>query len=169
MKLIIINGPSGIGKSTVALKVAETMDAVLIDIDELRRSIPNYREDKKNSLNLAYQETTKKIEECLNSGKSVVIDKTITNEDVINLFIETGKKFKAQIFEFILFADKNITKDRADKRGYRPDSLLDASRVEEIWEKINLLRLQRPQAIIINTDTKEIEEVFQEIISILSK
>jgi deoxyadenosine/deoxycytidine kinase len=50
MKLIILNGPCGVGKSTVAQKLHEVIPlSFLLDIDAQRRFISKHREFKEES------------------------------------------------------------------------------------------------------------------------
>ncbi|MDO8624225.1 MAG: zeta toxin family protein [bacterium] len=169
MKLIILNGPSGIGKSTIATRLHEKMsNSALIDVDELRRSIPNYREQRAESLKLAYQKTGEAIESHFKNGQDVIIDKVISESSILDSFIEIGKKFDANAYEILLFADKEASQKRADERGYKPGSLLTRERVGEMWEMADALCKQRPNAIVIDTAHMSIEDVFERVKSVVA-
>lgn len=170
MKLIILNGPSGVGKSTVAARLCSQIPAsVLIDIDELRRTIPDYREKREESLRLAHELAVNTIGNSLGGGHSVIVDKAISDSGTLDSFIELGKKHGAEVYEFILFTDKETLQRRADARGYRPGSLLTRERVGEMWEEANSLREQRPNAIVIDTTFLSIDETFSNIETIVSE
>jgi predicted kinase len=162
LKLIILNGPSGVGKSTIAIRLHQWLaSSVIIDIDELRRTmISDYRERREESLRLAYELAVSVIEDNLKDGHNVIIDKAISSTDIIDSFIKTGKKNGAEVYEFFLFADKATVQKRADERGYRPGSLLTRERVGESWDKADALRQKRTEAIVIDTAQKDTDQVF---------
>jgi predicted kinase len=164
MKLIIINGPSGVGKSTIAARLHKELQAsILIDVDELRREIPEYRERREESLRLAYERTADIIEQELKEGHDIIIDKAISYSDTLDAFIDRGKKCGAEIYDFLLFADKATVQLRAGDRGYKPGSLLTPEKVGELWEKANALRKERTAVIVIDTAELNIDEVYEQI------
>lgn len=164
MKLIILNGPSGVGKSTISSRLqTDIADAVLIDVDELRRSIPNYKEQRRESLLLAYEKTRDAIVSILREGKTVIIDKAISFTDTLDSFVTTGKEYGADVREVILFAPREVVQGRADERGYKPGSLLTRERVGELWDQLNGLREERSQAIVIDTQGLSIEETYEKV------
>jgi predicted kinase len=83
-KLIVINGPCGIGKNTIAEKYKDKHPrALVVDIDETRRSIEGYRENKEKSLEQAYESAYTVATEHLNNGYDVVIPKLISSPTVL--------------------------------------------------------------------------------------
>lgn len=164
MKLIIINGPSGIGKSTITAELIRSLPhAVALDVDEMRRQIPNYRELREESLQLVYKQTAAAIKEHAANGFDVMIDKAISSAEVLDSLVATGEECGAEVFEFLLFADKTTVQSRADARGYRPGSLLTRERVGEMWDQFDTLRHQRPSAILIDTSLLTLEDSLTKI------
>lgn len=161
MKLVILNGPTGVGKSTLAVRLHDQMSSsVLLKIDELRRTIPNYRENRRESLELAYQMATSAMERHFEDGQDVIIDKTIADAEVLDRFTDIAKKHGAEIYEFLLFAEQDVLQKRADDRGYIPGGLLTPERVGEHWERANELRSLRTSAVVIDTTNLTPDEVF---------
>lgn len=161
MKLIILNGPAGVGKSTVAARLHSQMPAsVLIDIDELRRTIPGYPEKREETLRLAYEYAANAIEDGLKAGSDVIIDKGIYQPEVLDTFISVANKCGANVMEFLLFAEKETVKKRAEERGFKPGGLLTLEKVEQHWASADALRTQRTGAIVIDTTHISPEEVF---------
>ncbi len=164
MKLIIINGPTGVGKSTLAARLHEEMpSSVLLDIDELRRTIPNYRERGEESLRLAYDMAAGAIGNAHQAGKDVIVDKTIGDESIFERFMEAAREHGAEAYEFLLFGSKDSVQARADARGYRPGSLLTPEKVGMHWERANELKDKRPNAMVIDTSNLSSEEVFKTV------
>jgi adenylate kinase family enzyme len=164
MKLILINGPTGIGKSTVAQKLHESHPlSFLVDIDALRRYISGYRDQKEESKNLSLLVSEAIIDTYLKSNHDVIVDKVFTNVKTVDRLIELGKKYNAEIHEFILNASKELVIERAEKRGYRENGLLTPEKVVQFWEGIQEYIKVRPDATVINIETLTQEEVYKHI------
>ena len=164
MKLIILNGPPGVGKSTVAARLHEEIQSsVLVDVDGLRRAVHDYKEHREESLLMAYKLTTDAILNQLMNGQDVIIDKAVSEGDILDTFIEAGRKHGARIYEFLLFADKATVQKRAFRRGYKPGSLLTPEKVNELWERSEILRKQRPAAVVIDTTHLTADEAFRAV------
>jgi len=158
MKLIIVNGPTGIGKSTVAKKIHEKLPlSFLLDIDAQRRYISKYKENRKESGELSLVVSRAIANEYLKSGHDVIIDKVIVNTTTALGFIELGKKHNADIYEFILNSSRETLIKRAEERGYRDESLLTPERVERFWEEIQEYIKDNPEAIVIDTESLDVD------------
>jgi len=153
MKLILINGPSGVGKSTVAERLHREIPlSLLVEVDVWRRFISAYKEHTDESLKLAYQYTTDAIESYLKTGNSVIVDKVLLDApEILDAITLLGAKYGAEIHEFVLTAEKEKVIERAAQRGYSPDSLLTPQKVEELWESAEKFRHERSGATVIDT------------------
>ena len=164
MKLIIINGPTGIGKSTVAKKIHDKLPlSFLLDIDAQRRYISDYRKNRKESSELSFVVSRAIVDEYLKSGHSVIIDKVIFKTTTISDFIELAKKHNAKVYEFILNLDKKTLINRAKERGYKDEGLLTSEKVEEFWETTQEYIKNRPDAVVIDTKNLNVEGVIKMI------
>ena len=164
MKLILINGPTGVGKSTIAQKIHQGLPlSFLLDIDAQRRYISGYREHRGESLDLVIKLSLAMVENYLQSKHDVVIDKVLTDVEVAERFLELGRKYNATVFEFVLNVDKETLMARAEERGYKEGGMLTPEKVPEFWERIQNYIKEKPQAIIVNTKNLNIEETFEYI------
>ena len=164
MKLILINGPTGIGKSTVAQKIHQAHPlSFLVDIDAVRRYISGYREHKNESKQLSLFVSESIVDTYLKSGHDVIIDKVFVDADIVDRFFELGKKYNANTHEFILNASKELVIKRAEERGYRENSLLTPEKVKKFWEEIQEYIKKRPQAVVIDIERLNQGEVYKYI------
>ncbi len=164
MKLILINGPPGVGKSTVAEKLHKAKPlSYLLEIDALRRNIAYYREHAQESGKLSYDISTAIVEACFNAGSDVIIDKAISDIEVVDSFFQVAKKYNTNTYEFILNASKESVIRRAKNRGYKVGGLLTFEKVERWWEDTQEYIKKRPQAIIVDTETLSQEDVYKYI------
>ncbi len=164
MKLILINGPTGVGKSTIAKKIHSVLPlSFLLDIDAQRRNISNYKKYRVESKDLVLSLSLAIVENYLQNGHDVIIDKVLTDAQVSDHFLELGKKYGATVFEFVLNTDKETLMARADERGFIEDSLLTREKVGEFWDNIQNYIKERPQAIVIETRNLNIDETFDRV------
>ncbi len=170
MKLIIINGPCGVGKSTLSARLhTDTPLAFLLEIDAQRRFISHYREYEKESreMNLAIAKAI--IKSCLEDKHDIVMDQMTFDPDILNFYYEIARTYGADVYEIILWAPKETIMKRADERGWREGGLLTPEKCELFWERINELKESRSQAHIINTEDLDEGEVYRRVVEIVNK
>jgi len=161
-KLIIINGTTGIGKSTLASRIHQGLPmSFLIEMDAIRRYFSHYKKMRKDSLFANYELALAICENNLKNGRSVVIEKVIPdNDEFLDALIEMGKKYDAETTEVILNAKKETVVERAELRGYIEGNSLTPEKVVKFWEGMQELIPRRPDALVVDTDTLNAEEVF---------
>lgn len=168
MKLIIINGPTGIGKSTISKMVHNDLAlSFLLAMDEQRRYISKYREYRVESRDLVRNIALAIIDTYLQTGHDVIIDAVITDSILMDKIMDIGAKNNATILEFILTSDKDTLITRAENRGYREGGLLTPEKVIEFWKNIQTFTKERTDAIVIDTTNLQIEDTYKYIHSIL--
>jgi broad-specificity NMP kinase len=165
MRLIILNGAPGVGKSTVAEKLhAEMPLSFLLVIDAWWKQIADWRENRKESQRLVYTLASVAIDAYLGEGKDVIVDKAILNDtETLDTLVGIGQKHGAEIYEFVLAADKEIVLERATKRGFNTQGLLTPEEAEHLWELSQDLKETRPGATVIDTSSLTPEEVYEKV------
>lgn len=165
MKLIVLNGPSGIGKSTTALELQKELPlSLLIDIDAQRRYIEGYKEHREESAKLSYKHAVALTRAHLGFGYSVIVEKTALWADwFLEELEQNTDEYGAEFFEFILTAKKDILLNRATERGFIPGGSLTLAKVEEMWEESERLPARRPNAFIIDTSEISPEETLKRV------
>ncbi len=162
MKLIIINGPCGVGKSTFAKKLHKDMPlSFLLDIDAQSRFISGYKENPAERWELTSFISQSIIDACLSAERDVIVDKIIYDADLLDSYHVIAKHHGAEVVELILWADKETTLKRAEGRGWQEDKHLTRESCAWFWDEIEKVKEARRGAIIIETDglsEKEVEE-----------
>jgi len=157
---IIIRGPLGVGKSTIAKKLAKILDAEYISIDKL---LEKYGLDKVEGeciplINFikANEQILPLIKEKLAKGKVVIIDGNFYYQEQIKYFI---KNLTTDYFVFTLKASLEVClkRDSARKTTYGEES------VKAVYYLVSIF----DYGIIINTENRTIDEITQEIKSYL--
>jgi len=171
MKLLIINGPSGIGKSTLAEKLHREIPlSLLIDVDAWRRFISEYRTHRTESAELAYRITLAAVDSYLASGHSVIVEKAMSDNMILDAFVRCGAKHGAEVHEFLLvIAGKETLLQRAEQRGYSPDSLLTPAKVEELWESSHALAAVRQHAHVIDVTGLDADALHTKVRNIVNR
>lgn len=169
MKLVMLNGPCGVGKSTAAIELQKELPlSLLIDIDSLRRTIGGYKDLREESLRAAYADTVALAGAHLSEGYSVIVEKIVFNNDT---FLETlracASKHGAEFHEILLTADKETVISRTEERGFKAGGSLTPQKVIEFWEAGQEFAARRSDLVIINTTNVAPEKVWQQIKEII--
>lgn len=176
-KLIILNGPLGIGKSTLAKKYADEHPlTLLLDIDDVRRNISHWREEDEKSSIISRKIALAMAKENLLLGYSVVVPQIIRQNEFIEQFEQIAKDADADFFEILLLVEKDEAirrfKERSYAQGYssgfRPGGLIDtggreeklAKMYDEMLETVNF----RANTIIIKPKFDRVDETYQLIL-----
>ncbi len=151
MKLIILNGPCGVGKSTIAAALHEKMPlSFLLDVDAQSRNISHYKEYREERWEIRDAISEAIIETCLRLGRDVIVDKIIFDSTILDSYCVIAKKYNADVHEIILWATKDVVMKRAKDRGWREESLLTPERCEQFWHEIDAFKEKRPRATVID-------------------
>lgn len=175
MKLIIINGPAGVGKTTIAKKLHSEMSfSYLLDLDEQRNFISEWQSNRNNARVLSCNIALAIAEQCFKKNVDFIIGKTMldiilpgNDKNILDLLVELGKKYQAEIYEIILWADKQNVIDRANKRGYKIKTHLNSDKVMEEWRDMKIFKEKRKNAILVDTNNLSSEKVLTKIKGII--
>ena len=164
MKLIIINGPCGVGKTTAAISLHESRPlSYLLDVDAVGRNISHYRDYREERWELRDTVAAATVGAVLKIGRDVILEKMMFWPDLVDDYYKIARKHKAEIYEIILWAPKEVVMKRAKKRGFRKNSLLTPKKCESLWEEIDAYKEKRPNAIIIDTSKLSPKQVLNKI------
>src|SRR3989344_4880700 len=170
MKLIIINGPCGIGKSTVAKRLHDALAlSFYLDGDAQSRYISHYKEHDIERREITRAVCAGIIEACFKVGHDVIVDKMMFDQSVLNAYYQIAQKYQADVSEFILWAPKDLIMSRAHARGFPVDNLLTPEKCERFWHEIDKLKGQRPLAQVIDVTNLGENDVFNKLIGIIEK
>ena len=159
MKLIILNGPCGVGKSSIATRLHEVRPmSFLIDIDNLRRLFSGYKEKREESGRASLKLAEAMVGSCLDMGHDVIIDKMQFDATVLDRYYEIAEQKGVEVKEIILWASKEVVMERAHARGWKEVGSLTPEKCEAFWHQIDNLKGKRPNAVIIDTSSLVFEE-----------
>lgn len=169
MKLLILNGPWGVGKSTAAQGLHAAMPGSFhIELDAIRRSISHYDDNPEESFRFAIRIASDIVERCLEEGRDVILDKMLRAPDLLDDVRAAGDRHGAEVYEIILWAKKETVLARGEQRGYSV-GVFSREKAELAWEQMAAIVPDRPQAIIIETDNLDRGQVLDAIASAITK
>ncbi len=117
VRLILVGGAPGTGKSTVAEMVADTLGAVLLATDAVRREIlpdpPTY--DDESRLHV-YRALLVRAERALANGETVVADATWQTDELRRLAQDCAESTASELVEFECHAPPALAAARAERR-----------------------------------------------------
>ncbi len=150
MKLILLNGPWGVGKSTVARLLHETLSRSLyIELDAIRRAIQGYEDDREAGFCFAVKVTQRIIEECIADKRDAIVDKMFFVPSIIDEIVQRAKEHGAEVYEIVLWADLPTVLARGAMRGY--SEVFSEEKARHAWYALAPLITGRLQATVIDT------------------
>lgn len=136
--LIIIRGPCGVGKTTVARKFAKRNEFAFLEFDVFvwhffparTKDLSEYRLVSKNLLSV--------LKNFFEEKKSVILEGALmpwVDEDPFRIekILKLAKKYNYKIIQIALVSDEKTCHDRMKKRNLIPHE----KTIERIWESVN--------------------------------
>jgi predicted kinase len=115
--LIVLNGPPGIGKSTVALRFVEDHPMALsLEQDVVRGLLGGWRTREDESGTLARELCLAMARTHLGAGHDVVVPQFVANPDYLDRLSDLGRHVGAQYTEFVLLDDLGSAERRFHAR-----------------------------------------------------
>jgi predicted kinase len=181
-RLIHLNGPPGIGKSTLARRFAEAHPGVLnCDVDVLRTLIGGWRDDFARAGALIRPAALAMIEAYLREGNDVVFPQMLIDPVELARFEKSATSSGARFIERVLMDTSTASVARFHRRGqYEPDdpwhdhvrNIVAAEGGDAALARnhaaLERLLAERPGAVLVHSSEGEIEETYRTLIETLS-
>lgn len=116
MRLIMVCGLPGSGKSTASRKIAERTGSYAFNTDIVRKQLlgkPEYTEEEKERVYSALLETAEKF---LRNGKGVVLDGTFYREDLRRKAMDVAERTGSEFHMVEVVCDDETARKRMEKR-----------------------------------------------------
>ena len=180
-KLIILNGPCGIGKSTLAKRYGKDHPLTLqLDIDDVWAMLSHWREEKEGSAPLAKRIGLEMARINLTAGNDVVIPQIIQEAELAQSFMELATSCNAHYIEILLTVEKEEAIRRFIKRGqedglptgFRPGGILETGggekKLAEMYDNMMTAISDRQDIVKIEPILDDVEATYGEIVKSLA-
>ncbi len=153
-RLIHLNGPTGVGKSTLSARYAAEHPGVLnLDADQIVRLVGGWQDDFIGTVNLVRPLAITMAATHLASGNDVVMPQLVTDRGQRAAFAATAAEVGAAYREFVLMAPRETAIGRFQARDNHIDRIVEelggASLIHKIYD--DLTAYLTPEAVVIET------------------
>lgn len=180
-RLLIINGPLGIGKSTIAkLYADEHPHTLMLDIDDVWSMISHWRELKDTTAPLSKAMALAMAGINLTAGHDVIVPQILQTAELANRFQDLAVECGADYYEILLTVDKADAIKRFVLRGqaagyptgYRAGGIIDSSgretKLSEMYDNMSQVAASRSHVIKIQSVFNDIKGTYDALLSSIS-
>jgi predicted kinase len=179
-RLIHLNGPPGVGKTTLALHYAQDHPLSLcVDIDVVRSLIGGWSENPRESGQLARRIALDMACAHLSNGHDVVVPQLVARTAFVEALAVVAEESGSSFHEVLLWGEEAIIEKRFERRAGDPAHsashaekarMLDsaggyASTYGELWEAIGEL----PGVFVIDTTRDREEDSYRCLLAALDR
>ncbi len=169
----MVNGPCGVGKSTVSGLIAErSPDSLLIPVGSFREIMapmlfddPNGRSEAEIRMWEANRFGRSLARVALSEDRDVIVDSVKYQTKWVEPWESLGDEFKAEVLDICLLAPKHVVGERARKRGYKPGGRLTPEKVSMLYDKVIMFYMDRPDALFLDSQDLSLSEMANEVIN----
>lgn len=180
-RLIHLNGPPGIGKSTIARRyIAEHPGVLNCDVDVLRTMIGGWERDFVGAGALIRPVALAMIPAYLSNDRDVVLPQMLVRLEELQRFESAALSAGAEFVELMLMDERDEAVARFYRRGAGETDAWHAQ-VREIvganggeraladyHDGLRALRAHRPSAIIVNSVEGQVDETYRAVLEALA-
>ena len=180
-RLIHVNGPPGIGKSTLARRYADQHPGVLdLDIDQVRSLIGGWQDHFNEAGAQARPIALAMAATHLRAGHDVVMPQYLGRIDEIAKFEAVARDTSAAFVEVMLTDTREAAIRRFDSRGDdHPDpwhgqvrAIVAASGgkvlLGQMYDRLALVAAARTDAVIVDTRVGDLDGAYQALLQVLA-
>ncbi|GAB3389422.1 P-loop nucleotide/nucleoside kinase family protein [Amycolatopsis echigonensis] len=174
-RLIHLNGPSGIGKSTVARRYADLHPGVLdLDADQVVMMIGGWRTAFWDTLPAARRLALAMAETHLRAGYDVVMPQLVTRLDQAEQFEEAARAADGEYVEIMLTAPRPQAKARFAARGDHAatDAMAELGGpvvLDRIHDHVGVYLALRPQCTVLDTEHLGPDETCAKVAEVVAR
>jgi len=170
-KLILLNGPAGIGKSTIAKMYLEQHPLSLsIGGDEIIGMMGQWLAFEEKARQLTFELTKSMIRTHLRNGHDVLLPYLLTHASHAQEFEELARSLDAQFIEVILFASRQDATQRLIRRGTwgeantPPITEHDLPVIEQLYDTMAAQLEERPYTVRIDCTDGEVNDTYAQFL-----
>jgi predicted kinase len=181
-RLIVLNGPPAIGKSTLARRYADEHPLTLnLDVDRIRGLLGGWQDDPQTAGRLARRIALAAARTHLASGYDVVVPQFLGRPDFIEQTEAVAGDVGAEFYEVALLDSiENVRRRFVDRSRLATDSshveaaemLERAGGLDELsamYDRLALVIAARPATIVIQTADGEVDQAYRDFRSSLQR
>lgn len=174
-KLILLNGPAGVGKSTITeLFLQENPLSIGVEGDSIIAMMGCWREYEDDARELVFQHTLHMANTQLKAGHDVVLPYLLVEPAHAEAFANVAQNNNAVFVEIVLYSERADAVTRLLERGVWGEkgspklTEEDKPEIEALYEKMELALQSRPDTRYIHVKKGDIQgtyRAFNEIVA----
>jgi predicted kinase len=177
-RLIVVNGPAGCGKSTLAQRFADDHPLALnLDIDRLRGMLGCWRDDLHQAGLLARAMALAIARVHLDSGRDVIVPQFLGRPEFLGQLEQLARETGADFHEVVLLDSKENALRRFTQRGISADPAAQAAselvhdpgpeELGAMYDRLMAMIATRPQARIVWSAEGQVEQTYTDLLASL--